>query len=459
MADTPFARLANLGEKLERTTKRGELAALLADFLQGLSPEEIPPAVRLTIGQVFPEWDGRALNVSWKAVMAVIDELTDASPAVRDDVWAQAVDGGQAVRLLLERARRRAPAPPPLTVLEVFRAFEEIAETSGRGSRARKEALLRGLLDRATPVEAKYLAKVIYQEMRHGVSEGIMLDGIARAAGVKTRLVRRANQLWGDLGEVALTTLTQGEAGLRGATLRLLRPVKPMLAQTADSLAEAFERHQGRVALEYKLDGARVQIHHRGDEVRVYSRNLADVTASLPDVVARVREALAAKETILEGEAVAIDAQGRPLPFQHLMRRFRRKRAIAATVEEIPVQLYLFDAGKGSRRVDPRAASDPQDDRGRRGFCRGRLPRRPRGSHGQSPGQRLHARRARQILAQAQARDQPRPGGRRRRLGLRSAARLAVQLSPGCPRRGIRRVPGRGQDLQGADRRRVSGHD
>jgi DNA ligase-1 len=342
--DTLFARLAHLGEQLEQTSARRELAALLADFLRDLSLEEIPPAVRLIIGQVFPEWDGRTLNVSWKTVMAVIDGLTDAPPDVRDEVSAQAVDGGEVVRLLLERARRDSPNPPPLTVLEVFHTFEEVAETVGRGSRARKEALLRGLLVRAAPVEAKYLAKVVYQEMRHGVSEGIMLDGIAAAAGVKTRLARRANQLWGDVGEVALVALTEGEAGLRKAAVRLFRPVKPMLAQTAEDLAEAFERYEGRVGLEYKLDGARVQIHRRGDEVRIYSRRLADVTASLPDVAAEVREALVAEEAILEGEAVAVDAQGRPLPFQHLMRRFRRKHAVAATIEEVPIQLHLFDA-------------------------------------------------------------------------------------------------------------------
>jgi DNA ligase-1 len=343
MDDIPFARLAHLGEQLEQTTKRRELAALLADFLRGLSPEEIPPAVRLTIGQVFPEWDGRALNVSWKTVMAVMDGLTDASPAIRDEIATQAVDGGQAVRLLLERARRQPPSPPPLTILEVFHTFEDIAETAGKGSRARKEAFLRGLLVRATAVEAKYLVKVVYQEMRHGVSEGIMLDAIAKAAGVKTRLVRRANQLWGDLGEVALVALTEEEAALKKASVRLFRPLKPMLAQTAGDLAEAFERYEGRVALEYKLDGARVQIHRQGDEVRIYSRNLAEVTASLPDVVAEVKDQLAAEEVILEGEAVAVDAQGRPLPFQHLMRRFRRKHAVAATVEEIPIQLHLFD--------------------------------------------------------------------------------------------------------------------
>jgi DNA ligase-1 len=343
MDGTTFRQLANLGEQLEQTAKRNEMTALLAGFLQDLEPQEIPPAVRLTIGQIFPEWDGRALNISWKAMMAVIDELTDAPAELRDQVSAQAVDGGQFVCMLLEQARRRLPTSPPLMIMEVFHIFEEIAGTAGRGSRVRKESLLRGLLERATPVEAKYLAKIIYGEMRHGVSEGLMLDGIAKAAGIKSRWVRRANQLWGDLGEVAWVALTRGEAGLRGATVRLFRPLKPMLAQTATDLPEAFAQFEGRVALEYKLDGARVQLHRRGEEVRVYSRNLTDVTDSLPDVVDYVRKFQAAAEFIVEGEAIAVDPRGRPLPFQHLMRRFRRKHAIATTVEEIPVQLHLFD--------------------------------------------------------------------------------------------------------------------
>lgn len=344
MADTPFSRLAGLGEALEATSKRLEMAVLLAEFLQELAPGEIPPAVRLTIGQVFPEWDGRALNVSWRAVMAAVDSLSDANSAEREEASAQAVDGGEFVYLLFERSRQERLTRRPLTILEVYHTFEEIAATAGRGSRARKETLLRELFERATPVEAKVLARIIYQEMRHGVSEGIMLDGIARAAGVRASLVRRANQLWGDVGEVAQVALTSGEAALRDATVRLFRPIKPMLAQTADDLAEPFERFKGRLALEYKLDGARVQIHRRDDEVRIYSRQLNDVTASLPDVLAKVRDKLAAREAILDGEAVAVDAQGRPLPFQHLMRRFRRVHAIAATVEEIPVQLHLFDA-------------------------------------------------------------------------------------------------------------------
>jgi DNA ligase 1 len=344
MSTTPFARLAELGEKLEATAKRTELADLLAGLFRELPPEEVPPAVRMTIGQVFPEWDERALNVSWKAVKAVVDDLHDASPAAQEAAGGKAVDGGEYIHLLLAGHRRQPPSPPPLGLLEVYQTFEEIAATTGRGSVARKEGLLRELFGRANAVEAKYLAKIIYQEMRHGVSEGIMLDGIARAAGVKSGLVRRANQMWGDVGEVALVALTQGAAGLKQASVRLFRPLKPMLAQTAEGMAEAFAQLDGPLALEYKLDGARVQIHRRGDEVCIYSRNLADVTGSLPDVAGEVQTRLAAGEAIVEGEAVAVDARGRPLPFQHLMRRFRRKHAIAATLEEVPVQLYLFDA-------------------------------------------------------------------------------------------------------------------
>ena len=246
--------------------------------------------------------------------------------------------------MLLERARREPPIGPPLGLLEVFDTLEAIAETAGKGSRARKAGLLEGMLKRASAVEAKYLVKVIYGEVRHGVSEGILLDGIAKAAGIKARVVRRANQLWGDLGEVALTALRDGTDGLSKATLRLYRPVKPMLAQTADDMADAFESLGGRLALEFKLDGARVQIHRRGAQVRIYSRQLSDVTASLPDVVAEVQAKMAAQEAIVEGEALAVDAAGRPLPFQHLMRRFRRVHDVAETVAEIPVELYLFDA-------------------------------------------------------------------------------------------------------------------
>lgn len=346
MSPAMLADLAHLMARLDQTSKRLELAGLIAALLSSLEPEEIAPAVRLILGQVFAEWDNRALNMSWQAVDDIIDELVHTAPAEREAIYGQAVDGGQVVELLLERARRAPPEPPPLTLLEVYRTFEQIAAAAGSGSRARKAGLLRNLLRRSSPAEAKVIVKNVIGEMRHGAGEGIVLDGIARAAGVPAPLVMRANQLWGDLGEAATVALTAGEAALRAADVKLFRPMKPMLAATAEDMADVFERHGGPdsgVALEYKLDGARVQVHKNGSQVRIYSRQLQDVTDSLPDVVALIRQGILAETAVFDGEAVAVDAQGRPLPFQDLMRRFRRVRDIAATVAEIPLRLALFD--------------------------------------------------------------------------------------------------------------------
>jgi DNA ligase-1 len=297
----------------------------------------------MTIGQPFPSWDGRALNLSWAAISKVVDELTAPTEEQREAIWSQAVDGGEAIAMLFDRARKALVTGPPLTLLDVYRTFEAIATIAGRGSRSRKEDLLRGLLVRAQPLEAKYIAKNVMGEMRHGVSTGLMLDAIAVAADVPKELVRRAHMFTGDLGEVAEVALSGGGDALKIVPLRLGRPLEPMLATVARDVAEVFTYHEGHIALEYKLDGARVQIHRDGDRIRIFSRQLTDVTASLPDVAAMVHAGARSEHVILEGEVIAIDERGRPLPFQHLMRRFRRVHEIEAMEQEIPVQLHLFD--------------------------------------------------------------------------------------------------------------------
>ena len=343
MDKTPFEELALLGEQLEKTSGRLLLAEMIAQFLQRLAPDEIPSGLRLLIGQIFPEWDERALNLSWRAASKIAMELTEATDADRQTIYSEAVDAGEAMRLLFEGFRTNPPQPPPLTILEVYQTFEQIAEISGKGSRARKEKLLRSLLLRATAVEAKYLVKNVVREMRHGVSEGIVLDAIAQASGAKKNVVRRANMLCGDLGEVAAVALSEGEAGLVEIRPQLFRPLKPMLALTAKDLADAFDHHSGEIALEYKLDGARVQIHKDGSAVEIYTRNLSRVTKSLPEIVEEVRAQARAETAILEGEVIAVDDEGRPVPFQHLMRRFRRVHRITEIAQQVPVQLYLFD--------------------------------------------------------------------------------------------------------------------
>jgi len=180
--------------------------------------------------------------------------------------------------------------------------------------------------------------------MRTGFHEGLMELAIAKAFKVPAELVQTASMLTGDIGEVATLAKTTGREGLLKVGFTIFRPVKPMLAQMAGTIDDALAEHGGRTAFEYKMDGARVQIHKAGDTVKIFSRRLTDVTESLPEIIDVVRDEVKADEAILEGEAIAVGKDGKPMLFQHLMRRFRRIRKIERAAEEIPVQLYLFDA-------------------------------------------------------------------------------------------------------------------
>jgi len=301
-----FAEFAELGEKLEATRARKTMAALVAEYLRSVSASEVAPAARMVIGRVFPERQGRPLNLSGAAVVRVVNQVVKTTPEQRQRIAGEAVDFGQSVQMMLERGQRKSDERAPLTLDDVWRAFQDIAAASGPGSRQRKDEILLGLLGRATPLEAKYIVKVAVGEMRHGVSEGLLVDGIALAAGAPRKLVQRANMLMGDVGAVAEVALLEGGEGLNRIHAEPGRPIKPMLAQTAASIEEAFDLLGSRLALEYKLDGARVQIHKEGQRVWLFSRHLSDLTASLPEVQAEVAQEVTADAAILEGEVIAV---------------------------------------------------------------------------------------------------------------------------------------------------------
>jgi DNA ligase-1 len=177
--------------------------------------------------------------------------------------------------------------------------------------------------------------------MRIGVNEGVMLEAIADAAGLPAEVIRNSNMFMGDVGRLAEIALFENASVLEDVHLRLLYPVKPMLADLAPDLDEVLKEHGGTTAIEYKLDGARIQIHRSGNEVRVFTRRLSDVTKSVPEVV-EFALSLPANSFVLEGEVLAVDGD-RPRPFQELMRRFRRIHEVDTLRQQIPLKLYLFD--------------------------------------------------------------------------------------------------------------------
>lgn len=232
-------------------------------------------------------------------------------------------------------------AEPVLTLSDVDAALDRLAAVKGAGAAAARKRLLAELFGRAKAEERSFLLRLLVGELRQGALEGVMIEAVARAAEVPAADLRRAVMFAGALAPVAHAALSEGAAGLARFTVRLFQPIRPMLAQTAADADEALAR-LGEAAFEHKLDGARIQAHKSGDDVRLFSRELNDVTPAAPEIVAAL-QALPTRELVLDGEAIALRPDGRPHPFQVTMRRFGRKLDVAALRESLPLSCVLFD--------------------------------------------------------------------------------------------------------------------
>jgi len=316
MKSVLYAELAKTCEILESLSGKKDKVAQVVKFLKILSPEEAPPAALLLIGRTLPEGSEEKLEVNAAAIFELLEE------------------SGQSI----------LDSSPPPTILEVWNTLRRISELRGPGSRMKKLELLRSLLYRMSEVEKRWFLKQLMGEMQHGVNEGLLLEAIAELTNTDLKKVQRAYMLLGKIGDLVEVAVREGKRGLEAVRLTLFRPLRPMLAEMCHDVRELLKESGQPLGLEYKFDGARVQIHVQGDVVRIFSRRLSDVTESLPDVVDQVKSCLrGVREAVLDGEAVAVDEEGRPLPFQELLRRFRRIRNVLEESERIPLKLWIFD--------------------------------------------------------------------------------------------------------------------
>jgi DNA ligase-1 len=301
-----LAEIVSTSDAVARTSGRLDKIGRLADLLKRTPPDQIEVVVAFLTGE--PR-QGR---------MGI---------------------GGAALRPM-----RDVPAAisPSLDIADVDAAFDRVATTSGAGSGSARSQILRELLARATREEQDFLTRLLFGELRQGALEGVLVDAVARASNISPARVRRAVMLAGDVGAVARAAIVEGDGALSQFILQLFKPVQPMLADSASDVAGAIA-DLNEAAFEYKLDGARIQVHKGGDEVRVFSRNLRDVTAAVPDVVDLVRT-MPAREMVLDGEAIVLRSDGSPQPFQVTMRRFGRKLDVDALRLTLPVTPFFFDA-------------------------------------------------------------------------------------------------------------------
>ncbi|HZZ96156.1 MAG TPA: hypothetical protein VFE19_04045, partial [Jatrophihabitantaceae bacterium] len=298
---TALADVAAASADVSATSSRLAKAARLAEVLRATDTDDVAVVVSWLSGEL-PQ---RQIGVGWAALRSLPDPAPDAS----------------------------------LSVAAVHETFTTIGATSGAGSQARRAELLNSVFSAATDQEQTFLRRLLSGELRQGALLGVMADAIAKAAEVPAAEVRRAAMVRGEMPAVASAALTGGVAALAQFRLEVMRPVGPMLAQTALSVADAVDRLGGTAAFEAKLDGARVQIHRDGDEVAIYTRSLDDVTSRLPEVVAAVR-ALPVSTLVADGEAIALRADKRPYPFQVTASRFGKK---TVSPDQLPISAFIFD--------------------------------------------------------------------------------------------------------------------
>jgi DNA ligase-1 len=299
-----LANVVETSRRVARTSRRLEKVDLLAALLGELDAEEVEIVVAFLSGYAR---QGR-IGVGWATL-------------------------------------RDAAAPPAesagIEIHELDRTLASLAAVAGRGSEGQRRALLHSLFARATGDEQKFLSGLLLGEIRQGALEGVMLEALAKASGITSERIRRAAMMAGDIARVARSALESGVAGLDQYDVQLFRPVQPMLAQTAEDVEAALD-DLGEAALEFKFDGQRVQVHRSGDDVRIFSRSLNDLTGAVPEIVEAVR-ALPARDLILDGEVLSLSEGGRPQPFQVTARRFGRKLDLERMRAELPLAPFWFD--------------------------------------------------------------------------------------------------------------------
>ena len=299
-----LARIAGASRRIAETAKRTEKVDLIAGLLKQAQPDEI--------AIVAAYLSGRTLQGRIGIGYGMLRNVT-AAPAEN----------------------------PNLEIADLDRAFQDIEAVKGQGAERKRIRLLGAVMARATEPEQRFIEALLLGGLRQGALEGIMLEALSKASGVSLDRVRHAAMVAGDSAAIARALLEKGDAGLAQYGIQLFRPVQPMLAQTAEDAGEALA-DLGEAALEFKLDGARVQAHKSGEDVAVFTRRLNNVTTAVPEIVEAVR-ALPAKELILDGEALSLMPDGRPQPFQITMRRFGRKLDVERMRAGLPLSPFWFD--------------------------------------------------------------------------------------------------------------------
>ena len=342
-----FDILVNTYQRLESTTKRLEMINILAELFKEATAEEIDKIIYLTQGKIHPDWKGEPeIGMAEKMVIETLIRVTGLKKFRVEQLVQRLGDVGLAAEEAMSMKKQSGFFTKKLTVSDVYKGLDDIANKEGTGSSKQKMDGLGSLLANASPLGARYLSRMVEGKLRLGIGDMTILDALAQAyVGSKDMrpALERAYNLSSDLGAVAVTLIEEGIEGVENFKVRIGYPIRVMAAQRLSNAEEIVEKLEGQCSAEFKLDGERFQIHKEGNKIQIFSRRLENITYMYPDAVEMANTQITAEKAIIEGEAVAYDPDtGDDLPFQTLMQR-RRKYGIEKMMKQIPVRVYLFD--------------------------------------------------------------------------------------------------------------------
>jgi len=337
-----YSEIVNVYQELEKTRSKLKKSDIISEFLKKSPSSEIEKIVPLLFGKIFSASD-KEIGVASQMVIRSIAKSYGIGEKQVVDKFNKSGDLGKTAEEFSKSRKQKILLSKKLTVDKVVENLKKISEQEGKGSQERKISLIVELLSHASSDEARYIVRTILEELRVGVAEGLVRDAIAKAFDVDVKLVEGAWELNPDYGKIAYIAKKKGSSGLEKVSISVEQPIKLQLAEKSPSLEEALKKFENPV-LEFKYDGMRTQIHKKGNDVKIFTRSLEDVTGAFPDLVDICRKSIKAKDAILDGETVAIHPKsGGPLPFQKLSTRIKRKYDLKKAQEDIPIQINFFD--------------------------------------------------------------------------------------------------------------------
>ncbi len=334
-----FKIFAEICQDLEATKGRLDRISLLSEALSTCNIDDLPIFVQLIRGRPFPDWSSQKLGIGPNLLYDAIAYVTGKKKEDVIEEINRTGDVGSAVEHLMAEKEQMSFFQTELTLQDVYTALLDIAGSGGARSQRDKTRIIIKLLSDASPNEGRYIAGILLEDMRIGIGEGNLRDAIASSTGIDPDVIDHGIQVTNDIGKIAVLA-ESGEVNLIDLTIVLFRPVRMMLAKQG-SISGALTDFS-EISVENKYDGARFQFHTNGEESRIYSRKLEDVTEALPDIVSMLNDATNGHDIILDGEIVAVK-NGILLPFQNVLKRFRRKHNIAAMSDEIELVPFVFD--------------------------------------------------------------------------------------------------------------------